>query len=325
MVSQADFIWFNGKMMPWQDAQVHVLSHALHYGSSVFEGIRAYHTPRGPAVFRLQEHIQRLYDSAKIYRMPIPYTPAELEQACRDTIVDNGLDSAYIRPLAFYGNVGLGLNVPPGSQAEVIVASFPWHSYLGEESTKQGVDVCVSSWNRLAANTMPTGAKAGGNYLSSQLISGEAKRHGYTEGIALDTNGQISEGAGENLFLVKNGVLITPPVTAAILPGITRDTIITLARDAGYEVKEEALAREALYLADEIFMTGTAAEIVPVRSVDGIQVGEGERGPVTADMQAAFFGLFSGVTEDKWGWLDYVSEEQENKQEFAACTTAKVL
>lgn len=328
-MSQADFIWFNGKMVPWQDAQVHVLSHALHYGSSVFEGIRAYHTPKGPAVFRLKEHIQRLFDSAKIYRMPIPYSAEQIEQACRDTIVDNGLDSAYIRPLAFYGHVGLGLNVPQGSQAEVIVASFPWNAYLGEESTQQGVDVCISSWNRLAANTMPTAAKAGGNYLSSQLISGEAKRHGYAEGIALDVNGQISEGAGENLFVVKNGVLITPPVTAAILPGITRDTIITLAREAGYEVKEEAIAREALYLADEIFMTGTAAEIVPVRSVDGIQVGSGNRGPITADLQAAFFGLFSGVTEDKWGWLDYVSDDgdapKEDAQAFSAHTTAKVL
>lgn len=307
-MTQADFIWFNGKMVPWQDARVHVLSHALHYGSSVFEGIRAYQTPRGPAVFRLKEHIQRLYDSAKIYRMPIPYSRAEIEQACRDAVSANGLDSAYIRPLAFYGNVGLGLNVPAGSQAEVIVVASPWNAYLGEESIRLGVDVCVSSWNRLAANTMPTGAKAGGNYLSSQLISGEAKRHGYAEGIALDVHGQISEGAGENLFLVKNGVLITPPVTASILPGITRDTVLTLARAAGYSVREEAIAREALYLADEIFMTGTAAEIVPVRSVDGIPVGEGQRGAVTAAIQDAFFGLFNGAGEDAWGWLDYIHQ-----------------
>lgn len=323
-MSQADYIWFNGEMVPWQDAKVHVLSHALHYGSSVFEGIRAYHTPKGPAVFRLQEHIQRLFDSAKIYRMPIPWSQEAIEQACRDSVGKNGLDSAYIRPLAFYGHVGLGLNVPAGSKAEVIVAAFPWNAYLGEESAQSGVDVCVSSWNRLAANTMPTGAKAGGNYLSSQLISGEARRHGYAEGIALDVNGQISEGAGENLFIVKKGVLYTPPVTAAILPGITRDTIMILARDAGYTVCEEALSREALYLADEIFMTGTAAEIVPVRSVDGITVGEGCRGPVTEAMQTRFFGLFNGQTEDKWGWLDYVTPPSD-EQAFAAHTMAVEL
>ena len=323
-MSQADYIWFNGEMVPWQDAKVHVLSHALHYGSSVFEGIRAYHTPKGPAVFRLKEHIQRLFDSAKIYRMPIPWSVEEIEQACRDSVGQNGLDSAYIRPLAFYGHVGLGFNVPAGSQAEVIVAAFPWNAYRGDESAETGVDVCVSCWNRLAANTMPTAAKAGGNYLSSQLISGEARRHGYAEGIALDVNGQISEGAGENLFIVKNGVLYTPPVTAAILPGITRDTIMTLARDAGYTVREEALAREALYLADEIFMTGTAAEIVPVRSVDGITIGEGRRGEITGAMQKAFFGLFTGDTEDKWGWLDYVHTPSD-EQAFAAHTMAVEL
>lgn len=323
-MSQADYIWFNGEMVPFMDAKVHVLSHALHYGSSVFEGIRAYRTPKGPAVFRLKEHVQRLYDSAKIYRMPIPYEMDAITQACKDAVSHNGLDSAYIRPLAFYGHVGLGLNVPKGSKAELIIAAFPWDAYLGEESAQAGVDVCVSSWNRLAPNTMPTGAKAGGNYLSSQLISGEAKRHGYAEGIALDVNGQISEGAGENLFLVKNGVLITPPTTAAILPGITRDTVMTLARDAGYEVREEALAREALYLADEIFMTGTAAEIVPVRSVDGITVGSGERGEITHAIQNAFFGLFSGETEDKWGWLDHVHPSSDEKA-FAAHTMAVEL
>ncbi|MFI3245600.1 MAG: branched-chain amino acid transaminase [Ferrimonas sp.] len=306
-MSQAEKIWFNGEFMPFADAKVHVMSHALHYGSSVFEGIRAYSTPSGAAIFRLQEHIQRLYDSAKIYRMALPYEQAEILQACRDAIRLNQLDSGYIRPLAFYGNVGLGLNVPKGSVPEVMIAAFPWNAYLGEDSLEQGVDVCVSSWNRLAANTIPTGAKAGGNYLSSQLISGEAKRHGYAEGIALDINGQISEGAGENLFVVKKGILYTPPTTAAILPGITRDTIMTLARDKGYEVREEAIAREALYLADELFMTGTAAEIVPVRSVDGISLGNGRRGPITAELQQAFFGLFDGTTEDKWGWLDFVA------------------
>ncbi|SHI03189.1 branched-chain amino acid aminotransferase [Ferrimonas marina] len=322
-MSQADYIWFNGKMVPFQDAKVHVLSHALHYGSSVFEGIRAYKTPKGAAVFRLKEHVQRLYDSAKIYRMPIPYELETLVQACKDAVSQNGLDSAYIRPLAFYGQVGLGVNVPADSQAEVMIAAFPWGAYLGEEALESGVDACISSWNRAAPNTIPTAAKAGGNYLSSALIGGEARRHGYAEGIALDVNGQISEGAGENLFVIKKGVLITPPATAAILPGITRDTLMTLARDAGYEVREEPLAREALYLADEIFMTGTAAEVVPVRSVDGIEVGCGARGPITQALQERFFGLFDGSTEDKWGWLDYVSQEDPNS--FEAHTQACVL
>ncbi len=306
MANNAKYIWFNGELMPWENAQVHVLSHALHYGSSVFEGIRVYNTPKGPAVFRLQEHIQRLFDSAKIYRMDIPYKPVDIEQACKDAVTENKLDSAYIRPLAFIGDVGLGLTPPSDAKCEVIVAAFSWGAYLGEDSLEQGVDVAVSSWNRLAPNTMPTGAKAGGNYLSSQLISREAKRHGYAEGIAMDVNGYISEGAGENLFFVKNGVIFTPPTTACILPGITRSTLMTLARELGYEVKEEAISREAMYLADEMFMCGTAAEVVPVRSVDQIQIGAGKRGPITEKVQSAFFGLFNGQTEDKWGWLDYV-------------------
>ena len=307
-MSTAKYIWFNGDMVPWDKAQVHVMTHALHYGSSVFEGIRAYNTPKGPAIFRLEEHVQRLFDSAKIYRMTIPYTKAELMNACRAAVADNDLDSAYLRPLVFVGNVGMGLNAPKDVPCEVIIAAIPWGAYLGEEGLENGVDVCVTSWNRLAPNTMPTGAKAGGNYLSSQLISGEAKRHGYSEGISLDVHGHLSEGAGENLFLIKNGVLYTPPVTACILPGITRDTLMTLARDAGYEVREEAIAREALYLADEMFMTGTAAEVTPVRSVDGITLGEGKRGPITKQLQQAFFGLFNGSTQDKWGWLTPVKD-----------------
>ncbi|NHH99233.1 MULTISPECIES: branched-chain amino acid transaminase [Oceanimonas] len=307
-MSTANYIWFNGKMVPWEKAQVHVMTHALHYGSSVFEGIRAYNTPQGSVVFRLEEHVQRLFDSAKIYRMTIPYTKAELMDACRAAVADNKLDSAYLRPLVFVGNVGMGLNAPKDVPCEVIIAAIPWGAYLGEEGLENGVDVCVTSWNRLAPNTMPTGAKAGGNYLSSQLISGEAKRHGYSEGISLDVHGHLSEGAGENLFLIKNGVLYTPPVTACILPGITRDTLMTLAREAGYEVREEAIAREALYLADEMFMTGTAAEVTPVRSVDGITLGEGKRGPITKELQQAFFGLFDGSTQDKWGWLTPVND-----------------
>ncbi|ASJ95352.1 branched-chain amino acid transaminase [Shewanella marisflavi] len=300
----AELIWFNGEIIPWGDAKVHVMSHALHYGTSVFEGIRVYNTPQGPAGFRLTDHVQRLYDSAKIYRMPVPYSFEQTMQACRDIVLSNNLDSAYIRPLVFFGDVGMGITPPKDAECDLMVAAFPWGAYLGEGSMERGVDVAVTSWNRLAPNTIPTGAKAGGNYLSSLQISTEAKRNGFDEGIALDVNGLVSEGAGANLFVVKKNKLYTPPATAAILMGITRDTIITLARDQGYEVVEEPMSREFLYLADEIFMTGTAAEIVPVRSVDRIEVGAGGRGPVTKALQASFFGLFNGETQDKWGWLE---------------------
>lgn len=306
MPAKAEFIWFNGEIMPWENATVHVLSHAIHYGSSVFEGVRAYNTPKGPAVFRHHEHTRRLLDSAKIYRMPVNFTEQQIMEASKAVIRANKLSDAYIRPVIFYGDIGLGLRASPEAKTDLAIAAFEWGSYLGEESLEQGVDVGVSSWNRLAPNTMPTGAKAGGNYLSSQLIAHEASRHGYVEGIALDVNGFISEGSGENLFLMRNGILYTPPTTAAILPGITRSTLMTLAQEMGIEVREESIAREALYLADEVFMCGTAAEIVPVRSVDGIQVGSGQRGKVTQALQEAYFGLFNGNTDDKWGWLDYV-------------------
>ena len=306
MANTADFIWFNGEMVPWGDAKVHVLTHAMHYGTSVFEGIRCYNTPKGPAVFRHKEHMDRLKNSAKIYRFPIPYSSDELMEICRETLRVNKLESAYIRPLGYVGNVGLGVCPPVGTEMDLMVAAFPWGSYLGEEALENGVDAMISSWHRAAPNTIPTAAKAGGNYLSSLLVGGEARRHGYAEGIALSVDGYLSEGAGENLFVVRNGILSTPPTTSAILPGITRDTIMTLAKERGYEVREENIAREALYLADEIFMTGTAAEIVPVRSVDQISVGEGKRGPITKVLQEAYFGLFNGTTEDKWGWLDYV-------------------
>lgn len=302
----ADFIWFNGKMVPWADANVHVLTHSMHYGTSVFEGVRCYDTPNGPIVFRHREHMQRLKDSAKIYRFPIPYSVEEIMEACRETLRANKLDSAYIRPLGFIGNVGLGVCPPVDSKMELIIAAFPWGAYLGEEALANGVDAMISSWNRAAPNTIPTAAKAGGNYLSSLLVGGEARRHGYDEGIALSVNGYISEGAGENIFVIKNGKIVTPPATSSILPGITRDSIVILARELGYEVIEADIAREALYLADEVFMTGTAAEIVPVRSVDQIMVGEGKRGPITEQIQSTFFGLFNGTTEDKWGWLDPV-------------------
>ncbi|MBP7980696.1 MAG: branched-chain amino acid transaminase [Tolumonas sp.] len=307
MSQTTKYIWFNGEMVEWDRAQVHVMTHALHYGSSVFEGIRAYDTPNGTAIFRLKEHIQRLFDSAKIYWMQMPFDKAAIEQACCDIVTKNDMKSAYLRPLAFIGNVGLGV-LPKSDAVEVMIGALPWGAYLGEEALSQGVDVMVSSWSRLAPNTIPTGAKAGGNYLSSQLIAREARRNGYVEGIALDTNGYISEGSGENLFIVKNGVLYTSPATSGILPGITRDTIMTLARELGYTVREESLQREALYLADEIFMCGTAAEITPVRSVDRMQIGEGRRGPITESIQKSFFGLFNGETEDKWGWLTPVSK-----------------
>jgi branched-chain amino acid aminotransferase len=303
-LKKADYIWFNGKILPWEKATIHVMSHALHYGSSVFEGIRVYKTPEGCAFFRLQEHIERLFDSAKIYRFHINYSCADVIQACKDIVLENKLhDGAYLRPLAFLGDIGLGLCPPQDKSAEVMVAAFPWASYLGNESLSKGVDVKVASWQRMAANTVPVAAKAGGHYLSSQLISREAKSHGYDEGIALNTQGLVSEGAGENIFIIKKGVVVTPPLTASILPGITRATVMTLAQNLGYEVKEQPLSRESLYLADEMMMTGTAAEIVPVRSVDGIQVGTGKCGEMTRKIQQAFFGLFSGETKDQWGWL----------------------
>ncbi len=300
----AEKIWFNGDIMPWQDAKVHVMTHAIHYGSSVFEGIRAYNTPdQGTCVFRLNDHNRRLFDSAKIYRMTIPYTLAQINQATMDIITANNLKSAYIRPIAFYGDLGMGIQVPFGQETELSIAAFEWGAYLGEEALKNGVDAGISSWSRLAANTLPTGAKAGGNYLSSQLISMEARRHGYGEGIALDVNGYVSEGAGENIFVIRDNIVMTTPKTAAILPGITRDTCMTLLQELGYEIREENIPRESMYLADEIFMCGTAAEVTPVRSVDGIAVGNGGRGVITKQVQDMFFGLFNGQTPDKWNWL----------------------
>lgn len=316
-ITPPDLIWHNGKLIPWGEARVHVLTHAIHYGSSVFEGIRAYQTPAGTAIFRLTDHIKRLYDSAKIYRMEIPYTLEQLLQGCKDVVRDNHLSQAYLRPIAFMGYGGIGIIPTNETPVEVSIAAFEWGAYLGEGALEAGVDVGVSSWQRLAPNTMPTAAKAGGNYLSSGLIAREARRHGYTEGIALDANHYVSEGAGQNIFLVKNGVFYTPPATASILPGITRDTVMVLAKELGYELREQAIAREALYLADEMFLCGTASEIVPVRSVDGLAVGEGKRGPITKALQEHFFGLFNGKTEDKWGWLEPV--EAPARQFIDAC------
>ncbi|MBI0004722.1 MULTISPECIES: branched-chain amino acid transaminase [Gilliamella] len=304
--AKSDYIWFNGEMVPWADAKIHVMSHALHYGTSVFEGVRCYETNKGPAIFRHKEHAQRLLNSAKIYRFPVPYSLEEIMEATRQVIKKNNLKSAYIRPLAFIGDVGMGVIPPAGYQTDVMIAAFPWGAYLGEDALEQGIDAMVSSWNRFAPNTIPAAAKAGGNYLSSLLIGSEARANGFQEGIALDVNGQLSEGSGENLFIVKDGILFTPLLSSSALPGITRDAIITLARDLGIEVREQTLSRESLYLADEVFMTGTAAEITPVRSVDRIQVGIGRCGPITKQIQQTFFGLFNGKTEDKYGWLDLI-------------------
>lgn len=304
--AKADYIWFNGEMVKWAEAKVHVMSHALHYGTSVFEGIRCYNTDKGPAVFRHREHMQRLHNSAKIYRFPVAYSVEQLMAATHQTLIKNNLKSAYIRPLLFVGDVGMGVNPPAGYQTDVIIAAFPWGTYLGEDALEQGVDAMVSSWNRVASNTIPAAAKAGGNYLSSLLIGSEARMNGFQEGLALDIHGHVSEGAGENVFIVKDNILYTPMLSSSALPGITRDAILTLAKDLGIEVREQTLARESLYLADEVFMTGTAAEITPVRSVDRIQVGIGRCGPVTKRIQHAFFGLFNGQTEDKYHWLDLV-------------------
>lgn len=300
------WIWFNGQMVPWEKATVHVMTYGLHMGASIFEGIRCYPTSRGPAVFRLREHVRRLFDSARIYRMELPFGAAEVTEVCREVIRVNGLTGAYLRPLAWLGVGELGTN-PLGHPVEMMVGAFEWGAYLGEEGLERGVDVCVSSWRRVAPDTIPSMAKAGGTYLSSQLISREARTNGYHEGIGLDVNGYLGEGSAENLFVVRDGVVYTPPVTCAILPGITRDSVITIARDLGYEVREQVLPREVLYVADELFFTGTAAEIAPIRSVDRFPVGEGKRGPITTAIQERYFAIARGEAEDKWGWLDHVS------------------
>ena len=297
-----DFIWHNGEVKRWQDATVHVMAHALHYGSSVFEGIRAYETPNGPKVFRLTDHLRRLYSSAKIYEMVIPYTLDQLAAACRETLAANGLGKAYLRPVAYRGLGGFGLSAD--TPIDVAIATWEMGPYLGPGVLETGIDACVSSWQRFAPNTIPAGAKAGGNYLSGTLIAREARRLGFGEGIALASTGLLSEGAGENLFLVFDGALHTTPISAALLNGITRNTIIQLAREVGIEVVERDLPREYLYLCDELFMCGTAAEITPIRSVDGRQVGAGKPGPVTLRMQQLFFGLFDGSTPDRHGWLE---------------------
>ncbi len=294
-------VWMNGRMVDFADAKVHVFTHALHYGSGIFEGIRCYKTEHGPAIFRLHEHVRRLYDSAKIYRMEVPIPIHEFEQACVDIVVANDFEDCYLRPLVYRGYNSLGV-FPGKCPVDVMIGAWKWGKYLGAEALEQGVDVRVSSWSRMAPNTFPAMAKATANYMNSILIRTEAGIDGYAEGIALDVAGYVSEGSGENVFLVRDGKIKTPPLGASVLPGITRDSVITLARDLGYDVQETLIPREALYIADEVFFTGSAAEVTPIRSVDRIPVGSGSRGPVTERIQKAYFDYIGGRVEDKYEW-----------------------
>jgi branched-chain amino acid aminotransferase len=303
--NKVDYIWMSGKLVKWDDANVHVLSHVVHYGSSVFEGGRCYKTPKGPAAFRHQDHVNRIFNSAKIYRMDIPFTKQEIYDAALETIAVNKLEECYIRPIVYRGYDSLGVD-PRSCPVEVAIAVWPWGKYLGPEAMEIGVKVCVSSWRRCAPDTMPMFAKAGANYMSGQLIKLEALSRGYVEGIALDAYGNVSEGSGENIFMVYRGRLITPPFSASVLPGITRESIMTLARDMGIEVAEQNIPREMLYVADEVFFTGSAAEVSPISHIDDIQIGEGRRGPITEKLQTKFFDIIEGRAEDKYGWLTYV-------------------
>lgn len=303
-IQEAELIWKNGEMIPWAEATTHVLTHGLLYGTCAFEGIRAYDTHRGTAIFRLADHVKRLYFSARIYGIGIDYSEAEVAEACKRAVRENGLDSAYIRVNAYLGYGEMSPSAT-GCPDDLVVAAFPWGRYLGPEAIEDGIDACVSSWRRSAQGTIPAGAKVAGNYLSSRLITSEAKARGLTEGIGLSHEGTVSEGGGENLFLVKDGRVMTPPLASSILGGITRDTVLTFLNEMNVEVVEQAIPREALYGGDELFMTGTAAEVTPVRTVDGLSVGTGER-PITKEVQRRFFGLFDGTTEDEWGWLEGV-------------------
>lgn len=300
-------IWHNGQMIEWNDAQIHIMSHVVHYGSSLFEGIRCYSTTQGPAIFRLREHLQRLHDSCKIYRKELPYSVEQLVAACQDVVRVNGFKECYLRPVAFRGYGAFGVN-PLNNPIEVYIASWVWGKYLGQEAIDEGVDVCVSSWARMHSNTLPPTAKSAANYMNSQLIKMEALANGYAEGIALDTDGNVSEGSGENIFLVRNGVLYTPPLASAVLPGITRDSVMQIARNFGFEVREQVVPRASLYVADEVFFTGTAAEITPIRSIDRVKIGSGRRGEVTAQLQSEFFAVTSGEKAAPGDWLTVVGK-----------------
>lgn len=302
------WIWFNGELVPWEEAQVHVMAHAVHYGSSVFEGIRAYDTPQGAAVLGLGPHVRRLFESCKIYRLEVPYTPEAISQAIKETIQANELRACYIRPVVFRGVHSFGLD-GRGSPVHMAIGTIPMGQFLGQEALEKGVSAGVSSWRRVAPDTLPALAKLGGQYLGSQFTAMEAHDRGVVENIVLNVAGYVSEGSGENMFMVKDDVLFTPPLSASILGGITRRFIMELARDLGYEVREEMIAREMLYIADEIFFCGTAAEITPVRTVDGVAIGAGERGPITAHLQEHFFGIVNGRMPDRFGWLTPVDAE----------------
>ncbi len=309
MSIRAEKVWRNGKLIDWDDANIHVMAHALHYGTSWFEGIRCYKTKRGAEVFRLDDHLKRLFASCKIYRTPIGYSSEELHEGVLETIRANSFQGCYVRPLVIRSAGSIGVN-PLKAPVEVFLLAWEWGKYLGEEALEQGVDVCVSSWNRAAPNTTPSLAKAGGNYLNSGLVSMEATTNGFTEGIALDVQGKVSEGSGENLFVVYEGKAFTPPVSSSILQGITRDTARTLLQERDVPVSEQEIPREMLYVADELFFTGTAAEVTPIRSVDRIKVGTGGRGPVTRQLQKDFFDYVEGRVDDRHGWLTPVYAEQ---------------
>jgi branched-chain amino acid aminotransferase len=304
-LKKTDKIWMDGKLVDWDDATLHVCSHVVHYGSSVFEGMRCYKTSKGRMALCLDAHVKRLINSAKIYRMDPPYSFDQIRDGIIKTVEVNKLDECYIRPLVYRGYDELGVN-PFNNPVNVMIAVWEWGKYLGQEALEQGVDVCISTWNRIAPNTMPALAKCGANYMNSQLIKMEAIVNGYVEGIALDTAGYVSEGSGENLFIIRDGKLVTPPLGASVLPGITRECVIKMAGDFGVEVVEQVIPREALYIAEEVFFTGSAAEITPIRSVDKIVIGGGSRGPITQQLQERFFGVLSGELEDSHGWLTSV-------------------
>src|SRR5579884_1005115 len=312
MLQATEKIWHNGRLIAWDDAKIHVLTHVVSYGSSVFEGLRCYDTDSGPAIFRAPEHARRLIDSAKIYRMEVPFSVEELTAAMVEVVRVNKLRSCYIRPIVLrgYGDVGV---LPRNNPLQTYIACWSWGKYLGEEALTQGVDVCISSWTRIAPNTLPALSKAGANYMNSQLIRMEAEANGYAEGIALDDAGYVSEGSGENIFVIRDGKVFTPPLGTSVLPGITRDCIIKIAEQLEIPVIETTIPREMLYIADEIFFTGTAAEITPIRSVDRIVIGKGERGPVAERLQREFFAIVEGKSADRFGWLTPVGEAVASK------------
>jgi branched-chain amino acid aminotransferase len=300
-------VWHNGRFIPWNEATIHVASHVVSYGTCLFEGIRCYETPQGPAIFRLGDHVQRLVNSCKIYRIDVPFSTTELQSAMAEVIRVNQAQHAYIRPLVFRGLGECGVN-PLNNPVEVYILAWRWGKYLGDEALKNGIDVCVSSWNRMAPNTLPAMAKAAANYMNSQLIKMEALINGYVEGIALDSSGNVSEGSGENIFVVRNERIYTPPLASSVLPGITRDCVITLAEEIGWTVVEQDLPREALYIADEVFFSGTAAEITPLRSIDRIVIGQGQPGPITRQLQKRLLAVAQGQDDDKYGWLTYCNQ-----------------